>query len=146
MKALLISAAVILVIAAGAHSQLIGRYAGVESPAATAIAPIAVPAILDQAGEAGSEVKLVLLALRPEGFETSEMQLDPGDYVFIIGNRTGLRDVSVRLDREGIGRIATAMVGGKQKDWKQRIKLTTGVYVVTANDNPNWTCRIVVGR
>lgn len=145
MKALLISAAVVLVIAAGAKSQLIGRYTDAESPAA-AIAPVPIPPIEDQSGEAGPEVKLVLLALRPEGFETREMQLDSGDYVFIVGNRTGLRDVSVRLDREGRGRIAAATVGGKQKDWKQRMKLTTGAYLLTVNDNPNWTCRILVGR
>lgn len=144
MKALVVFAAVVLLVVAGANSQLIGRYSEVENSAA--IAPVQVPATFDQTGEAGPEVKLVLLALLPEGFETSEMQLAPGDYVFIIGNRTGLTDVSVRLDREALERVAAVTLGGRQRDWKQRMKLTTGTYLVTANDNPDWTCRIIVGR
>ena len=145
MKALLILIAVVLLIVAGANSQLIGRYAEIEN-SATAIAPVNIPESMDQSGEAGPEVKLVLLALLPEGFESSELQLAPGDYIFIIGNRTGLSDVSVRLDREGAGRVAAVTLGGRQRDWKQRMKLTTGTYLVTANDNPVWTCRITVGR
>jgi hypothetical protein len=27
---------------------------------------------------------------------------------------------------------------------EKRLKLTPGNYLVTANDNPEWTCRIVV--
>ena len=145
MKALFVLAAIVLVVVAGANSQMIGRYSDVTN-SATAIAPVQIPATLDQTGEAGPEVKLVLLALLPEGFESKDMQLAPGDYVFIIGNRTGLRDISVRLDREGVGRVGAPTLGGRQRDWKQRLRLTTGTYLVTANDNPDWTCRIVVGR
>ena len=145
MKLLIILAAVVLLVLAGMNSRLIGRYAEAED-VANAIPAVHVPAILDQTGEAGSEVKLVLLALLPEGFDQREMQLEPGDYVFIVGNRTGLRDVNLRLDRDGIARVAAATLAGRQKDWKQRIRFTTGTYLVTANDNPAWSCRIVVGR
>jgi hypothetical protein len=145
MKPPVALAAIVLLVLAGANSQLIGRYLEVEN-SATAIAPVQIPATLDQTGEAGSEVKLVLLALLPEGFDTKEMRLAAGDYVFIIGNRTGLREISVRLDREGLGRVGAATMGGRQRNWKQRMRLTTGTYIVTANDNPDWTCRIIVGE
>ena len=145
MKLLLVMAAVVLLVLAGANSRLIGRY-GVSKDVANEIPSVHVPTILDQTGEAGPEVKLVLLALLPEGFDQREMQLAPGDYVFSVGNRTGLREVNVRLDREGMARVAAATLVGRQKDWKQRMRLTTGTYLVTANDNPAWTCRIVVGR
>ena len=145
MKLLIVLAAVVLLVVAGANSRLIGRYAE-SKDVANAIPAVRVPAILDQTGQAGSEVQLVLLALLPEGFDQREMQLEPGDYVFIVGNRTGLREVNVRLDRAGVGHVAAATVAGRQRDWKQRMRLTTGTYLVTANDNPEWTCRIVVGR
>ncbi len=145
MKPLLILAAVVLVVTAAANSHLLGRNAGVEK-VGNAIPPVEIPSSLVQTGEAGSDVKLVLLALVPEGFETREMHLEPGDYVFIVGNRTGLREVNVRLDREGTGRLALAALGGRGRDWKQRMKLTIGTYLITANDNPEWTCRITVGR
>jgi hypothetical protein len=145
VKLLLILAAVVLLVVAGANSRLIGRYAE-SKDVANAIPAVHVPAILDQTGEADPEVKLVLLALLPEGFDQREVQLEPGDYVFIVGNRTGLRDVNVRLDREGVARVAAATLAGRQRDWKQRMRLTTGTYLITANDNPEWSCRIVVGR
>jgi hypothetical protein len=145
MKLLIVFAASVLLVLVGANSRLIGRYS-LSKDAANEIPVVHVPPILDQTGEAGPDVKLVLLALLPEGFETSEMRLAPGDYVFIIGNRTGLREVDFRLDRDRNARVAAATLPGRQKDWKQRIRLTTGTYVVTANDNAEWSCRIVVGR
>jgi hypothetical protein len=149
MKAALILAAVLLLVVVASTSNLARRDAKVDDVAlgaANAIPPVDIPASLVQAGEAGAEVKLVLLALLPEGFDSTEIQLEPGDYLFIIGNRTGLKEVDVRLEREGKERVAAAMVGGRRRDWKQRLKLTPGTYLVTAADNPDWTCRIVVGR
>lgn len=138
MKVVLILGAIILLAIVSTASHLARHRENVEN----VIAPITIPT---QSDEANSDIKLVLLALRPEGFETNEMQLDAGEYLFIIGNRTGLRDVNVRLDREGNERVAAATVGGRHRDLKQRLKLTPGTYLVTANDNPEWTCRIVVG-
>ena len=147
MKTALILAAVVFLVVAVTRAQFMGRDAEVGR-VASAIAPIAIPSTLDQSQEqeAGPEVKLVLLALRPEGFETNEMQLEPGEHLFIIGNRTGLREVNMRLERQGTGRIAQAAVGGRPRDWKKRLRLTPGTYELTANDNPDWTCRIVVGH
>ena len=148
MKTVLILTAGVLLVVGVTKAQFVGRYAEVDSVtnATNAIAPVAIPSSLDQSQEASPEVKLILIALRPEGFETNEMQLEPGDYLFIIGNRTGLQNVNVRLDRDGNERIDAASVGGRQRDWKKRLKLSPGVYVLTANDNPDWICRIVVGR
>ena len=145
MKTIVFVAAVLLLAVGAAKSQFIGRIAGVEQ-VADAIAPVAIPASIEQSQEAGPEVKLVLLALKPEGFEANEMQLEPGEHLFIIGNRTGLREVSMRLERQGSGRVAEAAVGGRPRDWKTRLRLTPGTYVLTANDNPDWICRIVVGH
>jgi hypothetical protein len=143
MKPVLILVAILLVAVAAANARYLGRSTEIAS---NAIAPVTVPSQLAQSDEAGPEVKLLLLALLPEGFDTKEMQLAAGDYVFIIGNRTGLREISVRLDREGLGRVGAATLGGRQRNWKQRMRLTTGTYTVTANDNPDWTCRIIVGQ
>jgi hypothetical protein len=145
MKTPLYLAVVVLLVVVVTGSHLMGHTAEIED-AGNAIAPVEISSIKGQSNEAGSDVKLVLLALRPEGFESSDMQLDPGEYLLIIGNRTGLKEVNVRLEREGDGRIAAAAVGGRQRDWKKRLKLTPGTYVVTANENPDWICRITVGR
>lgn len=145
MKVVLILASVLLLVVAANSTRFIGRTAELDT-VNTAIAPVTIPSNLDQSDEAGPQVKLVLLALWPEGFETNEMQLEPGEYLFMIGNRTGLKEVNVSLQRDGRERLAAATIGGRQRDLKQRLSLTPGIYVVTANDNPNWICRITVGR
>jgi hypothetical protein len=147
MKAVLITATVLLLVGVAANSHFAGRDARAadeSSVAVAAIPPVDIPSNLAQPDEVGPDFKLVLLALLPHGFETNEMHLDAGDYMFIIGNRTGLKEVNVRLDREGRDRVGEALVGGRQRDWKQRFKLTPGNYIVSADNNPDWNCRIVV--
>ncbi len=146
MKALLIAAAVLLLVGVAAKSHLAVRNATAadEAPGASKeIPPVDIPSNLGQSDEVGPEFKLVLLALLPHGFETSEMQLDAGEYRFIVGNRTGLKEVNVRIDHEG-QQLAAATVGGRPRDLKQRLRLTPGNYLISADDNPDWTCRIVV--
>ena len=147
MKSVLISAAVLLLVGVAAKSHFAERNANAADEsivAADAIPPVNIPSILGQSDEVGSEFKLVLLALLPHGFETNEMYLDAGTYMFIIGNRTGLKEVNFRFDREGKDRVGEAIAGGRKRDWKQRFELTPGNYIVSANDNPEWSCRIVV--
>ena len=145
MRTILVWVAGVLLVAAATKAHFAGRNETVQN-VANAIPPVVFSSGLDQSADAGSEVKLVLLALWPEGFDSTEMQLNPGEYLFIIGNRAGLKEMNLRLDREGNERLAAAVVGRRQTDFKTRLKLTTGTYVVTANDNPDWICRIVVGR
>lgn len=145
MKAVLILVAVLLLAVGATKSHFAGRSATVEH-AANAIPPLEISSRFGQSDEADPQVKLVLLALRPEGFDSSEMQLEAGEYLFIIGNRTGLKEVNIRLEHEGNERVATAKVRGRRMDWKQRMKLKPGTYLITADDNPDWTCRIVVGQ
>jgi hypothetical protein len=147
MKTIIITAVVVLLVGVAAKTHFAGRnVTAVEKfpAAAEAIPPVDIPSSLAQPDEVGPDFKLVLLALLPHGFETNEMQLEAGEYFFIIANRTGLREVDVRLDREGKGRVGEATVGGRKRNWKQRFKLTPGNYIVSANDNPNWICRIEV--
>ncbi len=96
--------------------------------------------------EAPSDIRVVLLALRSEGFEPQEIQLAAGEYLFVVRNRTGLDEVNVRLLREANQQLATAKVRARQRDWKQRLQLTPGTYVLTESGHPEWSCRIVVLR
>lgn len=153
MKAVLIFGAILVLAIVSINARFASRNANLETvsalPTTTSSSPskqVATSAIVDQSDEAGPDVKLVLLALRPEGFDSNEMQLTAGEYLFMISNRTGLDEVNVRLHREGKERMAAGTVRGRRKEWKQRLKLTSGTYLVTVDGNPDWTCRIVVER
>jgi hypothetical protein len=152
MKAILVITAILLLAIVSTNSYLAARSANVEKvpapvpTAASSPTQVDTSGSIDQSDEASSDIKLVLLALRPEGFESSEMQLTAGEYLFIIGNRTGLDEVNVRFHGEGKERMAAGTVRGRRKGWKQRLKLTPGTYFLTVDGNPDWTCRIVVER
>jgi hypothetical protein len=96
--------------------------------------------------EAPSDIKVVLLTLRSEGFDPAEMQLPAGEYLLVVRNRTGLDEVDVRLVHEDGHNLDQAKVGARQKDWKQRLKLTPGTYLINEANHSDWNLRLVVNK
>lgn len=96
--------------------------------------------------EASADVKVVLLTLRGEGFEPAEMQLAAGEYLLVVRNRSGLKEVNVRLVRDNSELLGQAKVGARHRDWKPRLRLTPGTYVLAETNYPEWSMRIVVNR
>jgi hypothetical protein len=145
MKTALIFSAVLLVAIAASAAHL-SRPSKVENtPASNAASSVPVdPPAMAQSGESEPSIKLVLLELRPEGFEPNEIQLQAGEYMWMIRNRTGLDEVKLSLNRAGNERVTTATAHSRLRDWKQRMKLTPGTYVFSAPGYPDWTCRVVV--
>jgi Na+-transporting methylmalonyl-CoA/oxaloacetate decarboxylase gamma subunit len=96
--------------------------------------------------EAPANIQVVLLTLRSEGFEPAELQLAAGEYLLVVRNRTGLDEVDVSLVRENGQHLGQSKVGARQKDWKQRLKLTPGTYLLNETNHPDWTLRVVVDK
>jgi hypothetical protein len=117
-----------------------------HSPATRSTATLSVQQNPGASEAAPSDIRVVLLSLRPEGFEPGELQLTAGEYLLIVRNRTGLSEIKVRLQSEAGERMGEATVRARQRDWKQRLRLAPGVYLLTATDHPDWICRIVVNR
>ena len=135
---------VTLVVLASAVSQYAGRNTtDNQQPSIPAADSSSAPAV--QSDEATSDIKVVLVNLRPEGCEPEELQLSAGEYLFIARNRTGLDELNLRLIREN-QQIAGGKIPALRKDWKQRLKLTPGTYQLTESTQPEWICRIVVER
>ena len=88
----------------------------------------------------------MLVALRPEGFEPAEIELSAGEYLFVVRNRTGLDEINVRLQRENGEPLGQGKIEARRKDWKQRLKLTPGTYILSEDSHSDWHCRIVVGK
>lgn len=124
-----------------------GRLTRAENVTGTKPDPHAAPNTQEKGSfgnEAPASIQVVLLALRPEGFEPAEMQLPAGEYLFVVKNRTGLDEVNVRLIKANIHSLLAARVGSGGKDVKQRLHLAQGTYRLTETDHPDWTCTIVV--
>jgi hypothetical protein len=93
-----------------------------------------------------TNIQVVLVALRPEGFEPAEIELPAGEYLFVVRNRTGLDEINVRLQRENGEPLGQGKIEPRRKDWKQRLKLTPGTYILSEDSHSDWHCRIVVGK
>lgn len=90
----------------------------------------------------GGEV--VVVNLRPEGFEPAELSLGAGQYLFVVNNRTGLDEFGLRLHREGQGTVSHAHPPRRKRNWRQMLRLTPGDYVLTETSHPAWTLRVTV--
>jgi hypothetical protein len=96
--------------------------------------------------ETPADIQVVLVTLRADGFEPAELQLPAGEYLLVVRNRTGLDEVNVSLVRENGQHLGQSKVGARQKDWKQRFKLTPGTYLLNETNHPDWTTRVVVDK
>jgi hypothetical protein len=91
-----------------------------------------------------SSVEAESITLLPRGFEPSQITRPEGMFLIAVDNRSGLDDVTFRLDREAGGRLREAPVSRKKAAWRDLVDLTPGTYLLTEASHPAWHCRIVI--
>ncbi len=119
------------VVAAGAHRWLSRTNASAGPP----VPPVAQQEDVD---------KVVLLAVRPTGFDPAEATLPAGKYLLVVQNRSGLHEVTLRMEAESGHRMLEARIPAGRSDWRKRLKLAPGNYTLTEANNPEWVCRLSV--
>jgi hypothetical protein len=126
------SALLLLTLLLALGSAFVGTKAWISAGARPA--PAAVP----------GDVSVLLLVLRPTGFEPSEVTLPKGTYLLVVQNRTGLRGFALQLDRVGGGRLHEVRLPERKLDWNGEFDLTPGDYVLREADHPDWNCRLII--
>ncbi len=91
-----------------------------------------------------SEPDDVTLTIREGGFEPSEITRAPGKFLLSVDNRSGVAQITLRLNREGVGHVRDIPVPKDATDWAEEIDLQAGQYHLTEVNHPNWVCRIAV--
>jgi hypothetical protein len=81
--------------------------------------------------------------ITPTGFEPAEMTRTEGVYVIAVYNRAGLKEVELRLDRDG-QRISEMRVPHGKLEWKAVRDMTPGTYVLTEASNPAWSFKLKI--
>jgi hypothetical protein len=71
-----------------------------------------------------------LITIRPKGFEPSAITRASGPFILRVDNRSGLREVSLQLDRVAGSRLRAVQVPRQKLDWQDRIDLTPGTLPV----------------
>lgn len=100
--------------------------------------------IAPPAGADGPQTRFVVL--RPYGFEPGSIRAEPGLVVLMVLNRSGLKECTLRLDREAGNRVIEFQVPRHKPNWGGSLTLTPGSYLLTVVERPGWVCRITVGQ
>jgi hypothetical protein len=131
-----------LTISARAWLAPAAKAAPTVSIAKVEIASVAVP----QGNSAQKErFEAEIITIRPNGFEPSEITRPKGRFILAVDNRSGVEEVTLRLDRETGNREREVRVHRKKLDWREVFDLNPGRYTLTEANHPNWVCHITIG-
>ena len=89
-------------------------------------------------------VDLVILGLRPTGFEPNEITRNRGPFMMVVHNRSNNPDISFRLDHESGRREHEVHLQRGKVDWSKPLDLHPGKYVLSVANHPDWACQITI--
>jgi hypothetical protein len=97
-----------------------------------------------QATPVNSDIKVARLTLRPHGFEPNQMTRPKKTFLLMVENRSGIEDVTLRLDRLAGGRLFERPVKKRNQIWTDKFDLPPGSYRLSVAENPKWICDITI--
>lgn len=95
--------------------------------------------------KAQSQTRALQILAKPLGFVPKEVTRPAGDYFFSVGNFSGVRELSLRLEREN-GAKLREVTAKRERPWKGIVHLTPGTYLLTEANHPEWVCRITISE
>lgn len=97
--------------------------------------------------QAATNAKLtdsVLITITPGGFDVGQITSPAVPFFLLVENRSGLDEVSLRLDRVAGPRLRQVTVAREQLDWSDLVDLSPGEYVLSEGNHPSWICHITI--
>jgi hypothetical protein len=86
---------------------------------------------------------VLVLQLRAGGFAPREVTRPAGHYLVLINNVSGSPEVTLQLRRAGEERSHQVTLK-RGSSWRQHVRLTPGIYLVTEANHPDWVCRVTM--
>jgi hypothetical protein len=117
------------------------RMPGEDVPRTVEISPRSSVSVTEVAG---TRLPARFIILKAGGFEPTEVHWPKGEFFLVLENRSGVDDVTLRVDREVGGRLKEVKVNLRRHRWSGVVDFAPGNYLVTEVNHPNWHCRIVV--
>jgi hypothetical protein len=84
------------------------------------------------------------VTIRPGGFEPAEITRPQGEFILAVDNMSGLRELTLSIDREHGGHVQERHVTLEQLKWKTRLNLPPGRYVVKEAAHPDWVFTLTI--
>jgi hypothetical protein len=126
------------------NSKAPARDSSPIKPAMVAETPSQPPRVTQQAPVKAKLTDSVLVTIFPGGFNRTQITSPAIPFFLLIENRSGLSEVSLRLDRVAGSRLRTAAVEREQPNWADLLDLSPGEYVLSEANHPDWICHITV--
>lgn len=145
LVAAVLSGAVLIVAGVRAYNR-----AGADSAHVPALSAAAASRSLTTQKVLPSErIEVELITVTPDGFQPKAITRASGKFIVALENRSGLKESSLRLDREAANRLISAplisapMANGRL-NLKYQTDLLPGSYVLTEASHPDWVCRLTI--
>lgn len=108
-----------------------------------ASSPHPAPAVA-QSTAAQLRVETERVTIRPTGFEPAQITRPQGEFILAADNLSGLREVTLVLERERGERVRERRVTLQQFKWRQRLDLRPGRYVLREAGHPDWIFTLTI--
>jgi hypothetical protein len=93
---------------------------------------------------AGTSLPSHLLTLQPTGFEPAEVRWPKERFFLIVDNRSGVDDITLRVDRAVGGRLKEVRLRMRKQRSAGVFDPPPGKYLLTEANHPGWVCRITI--
>ena len=107
-------------------------------------APAAPPTPTPQGNSTQGMLETERVTIRPTGFEPAQITRPRGEFILAADNLSGLREVSLLLERESGERVRDRRITMEQFKWRARLDLHPGRYVIREAGHPDWTCALTI--
>ena len=84
------------------------------------------------------------VTLRPTGFEPAQITRPQGEFILAADNLSGLREVTLILERETGERVREQRVNVERFKWRAQLTLHPGRYLVREANHPEWVCALTI--
>lgn len=110
----------------------------------SAVQPLRTQSTIASTVQKSASIEAEVVTIQPTGFEPREITRPKGLFLLAVENRSGLRTIQLRLDREAGGRLRDLHIPGNRHDWKDGLDLPPGRYVLTEAYHPDWSCVLTI--
>jgi hypothetical protein len=86
----------------------------------------------------------VLLTITPRGFDITEITVAEGPFFLLVENRSGVPEMSLRVNQAAGLLVKAADVSREVVDWVELLDLTPGSYVLSESGHPGKVCNLTV--
>lgn len=89
-------------------------------------------------------VEAEVITILPTGFNPSAVTRPRGRFLILVDNRSGLDEVTLRLDQVAGHRLREVRLTKEERILRRVEDLPPGEYLLTEADHPDWACRITI--